>query len=209
MKQAVQRVLPGQVLPESLYDGPLKQVIRAGVGLAFKSRAVNRFVDHLYGIVVILGKPKSRGSLRLASTDPRVQACIDPAYFSHPDDMATMVEGVRVARRLSSSGGLGAWRSRELMPGPLRRTDASIAKWVAANAITTYHFAGTCRMGTDRHAVCDERLRVRGLDNVRIADASAIPTTPVSALNAPSMLVGWRAAAYIQAEASARESKAS
>jgi choline dehydrogenase len=209
MKQAVQRVLPGQVLPESLYDGPLKQAIRSGVGLAFKSSAVNRFVDHLYGIVVILGKPKSRGSLRLASTDPRQQAFIDPAYFSHPEDMATMVEGVRMARKLSHSGGLGAWGSRELMPGPLRRSNASIAKWVGANAITTYHFAGTCRMGEDDASVCDDRLRVRGLANVRIADASAIPTTPVSALNAPSMLVGWRAAKYIQAEAGQRRSKAS
>ena len=209
MKQAVQRVLPGQVLPEALYDGPAKQAIRSGVGFAFKSRAVRTFVDHLYGIVVILGKPKSRGSLRLASTDPRAQAAIDPAYFSHADDMATMVKGVRLARRISKSGGLGAWRSRELMPGPLRTSDESIAKWVGANAITTYHFAGTCKMGPEAAAVCDTRLRVKGLANVRIADASAIPFTPVSALNAPSMLVGWRAAAYIRAEHQGRTSKAS
>src|SRR5690606_29850440 len=111
MKQAVQRVLPGQVLPPSLYDGPLKHALRSGVGLAFGARAVERVVEHLYGIVVILGKPQSRGRLRLASLDPRVQAEIDPAYFSDPGDMATMVEGVKLARRLSRSGGLGAWGS--------------------------------------------------------------------------------------------------
>lgn len=198
MKQAVQRVLPGQVLPPSLYDGPLKQLIRSSVGLAFRSRALQRFVEHLYGIVVILGKPQSRGHLRLASVDPRAQAEIDPAYFSHPGDMATMVEGVRLARRLSRSGGLRAWGSRELMPGPITRSDEAIARWVAGNAITTYHFAGTCGMGEEQAAVCDPRLRLRGLENVRIADASAIPSTPVSALNAPSMLVGWRAARFIQ-----------
>jgi len=202
MKQAVQRVLPGQVLPPALYHGPAKQLLRDGVGLAFRSRAIQRFVEHLYGIVVILGKPKSRGTLRLASTDPRAQAEIDPAYFSDPQDMATMVEGVARARQLARSGGLGAWGSRELMPGPLTRSSEGIARWVAKNAITTYHFAGTCRMGEGDAAVCDPRLRLRGTDNVRIADASAIPSTPVSALNAPSMLVGWRAAGFICEEAS-------
>ncbi len=201
MKQAVQRVLPGQVLPAELYDGPAKQAIRGGVELLFRSRSVRRFVDHLYGIVVIMGKPQSRGSLRLASTDPRAQAIIDPNYFSHPGDMDTMVEGVKLARRLARSGGLRAWGSRELMPGPWVRSDRAIARWVASNAITTYHFAGTCSMGTDEESICDERLRMRGVQNVRIADASAIPFTPVSALNAPSMLVGWRAAQFIRQEA--------
>ncbi|MCA9710682.1 MAG: GMC family oxidoreductase N-terminal domain-containing protein, partial [Myxococcales bacterium] len=93
MKQAVQRVLPGQVLPAELYDGPAKHALRRAVGLAFGPRVVQRLVDHLYGIVVILGKPRSRGTLRLAATDPRAQAIIDPNYFSDPGDIATMVEG--------------------------------------------------------------------------------------------------------------------
>lgn len=208
MKQAVQRVLPGQVLPPALHDGPAKQLMRRGVGLAFGVPGVQQLVDHLYGIVVILGKPKSRGTLRLASTDPRAQAEIDPAYFSDPQDMATMVEGVAFARRLAKSGGLGAWGSRELMPGPLTRSPEAIARWVAKNAITTYHFAATCSMGKSEQAVCDTRLRLRGTDNVRIADASAIPSTPVSALNAPSMLVGWRAAEFIREEAAERRDAA-
>ncbi len=209
MKQAVQRVLPGQVLPAELYGDAGKQVIRSGVGLAFRSKALQRFVDHLYGIVVIMGKPKSRGSLRLASTDPRAQAIIDPNYFAHPSDMTTMVEGVKKARQIARSGGLRAWGSRELMPGPLTRSDAGIAKWVGKNAITTYHFAGTCSMGEDEESICDTRLRMRGVKNVRIADASAIPSTPVSALNAPSMLVGWRAAQFIREEAAEATSLAS
>jgi choline dehydrogenase len=201
MKQALQRVLPGQVLPASLYDSALKGMLRGSVELAFRSRTVNRVVDHLFGIVVILGKPASRGSVRLASRDPLAPAAVDPAYFADDGDMRTMVEGVRMARRLARSGGLGAWRSRELVPGPLRRSDDALASWVAKNAITTYHFAGTVRMGDDRHASCDTRLRLRGVKGVRIADASAIPTTPVSALNAPSMLVGWRAATYLREDA--------
>lgn len=196
MKQAMQRMLPGKVLPPGLYDGPLKSAIRSGLDVAFGFGAVNRIVDHLYGIVVILGKPKSRGSVRLASADPSVAPIVDPAYFSDPADMATMVAGIRNARRMSRSGGLGAWRSRELMPGMWNQSDEALAKWVAKNAITTYHFAGTARMGESASAPVDTRLRLRGVTGVRIADASAIPFTPVSALNAPSMLVGLRAGRF-------------
>ena len=75
---------------------------------------------------------------------------------------------------------------------------------MGVNAITTYHLAGTCRMGSEDHAVCDTRLRLRGVQGVRIADASAVPFTPVSAMNAPSMLVGYRAAKFMQQEARER-----
>jgi choline dehydrogenase-like flavoprotein len=77
------------------------------------------------------------------------------------------------------------------------KSDDAIARWVQKNAITTYHFAGTCRMGTDSDSVVDTELRLRGVQGVRVADASAVPTTPVSALNAPSMLIGLRAAQLI------------
>jgi choline dehydrogenase len=139
--------------------------------------------------------------VRLGNRDPLAPVVVDPAYFSDEGDMRTMVEGVHMARRLARSGGLGAWRSRELVPGPLRKSEDSLASWIGKNAITTYHFAGTVRMGEDRNAPCDTQLRLRGVKGVRIADASAIPTTPVSALNAPSMLVGWRAASYLLADA--------
>ncbi|MBK6915790.1 MAG: GMC family oxidoreductase [Deltaproteobacteria bacterium] len=196
MKQAMQRMLPGKVLPASMYDGPLKQAIRSGLDLAFGIGATNRIVEHLYGIVVILGKPKSRGSVRLGSGDPRTPVVVDPAYFSDPEDMDTMVDGIAFARRLSKAGGLGAWRSQELMPGAWNQSREALAKWVGKNAITTYHFAGTARMGESPSAAVDTRLRLRGVTGVRIADASAVPFTPVSAMNAPSMLVGYRAAGY-------------
>ncbi len=201
MKQAVQRMLPGKILPPALYHGPLRAAVRAAVGGAFALPGAAKAVDHLFGVVVILGKPESRGSLRLASADPRAEAIIDPAYFSDARDMETMIRGVKLARQLAHSGALEAWTRAELMPGPLVRRDDAIARFVEKNAITTYHFAGTCRMGTREQDPADPRLRVRGLANVRIADASAIPTTPVSALNAPSMLVGYRAARYLLQDA--------
>lgn len=194
MKEATQRMLPAQVLPASLYDTKAKHFIRGAIETAFKSGAVQNFVDHLFGIIIILGKPHSRGTLRLRSTDARDQAILDPRYFSDPRDLDTMVRGVRLARRLSKSDALSEIASRELMPGGFRKSDEALANFVRKNAITTYHFAGTCSMGDDHGAVVDTSLRVRGVEGLRVADASAVPTTPVSAMNAPSMMVGMRAA---------------
>ncbi len=202
MKEAMKRILPGKVLSEALYDR-LRPTVRGGVELAFKSRAFERMIERMYGIVVILGKPKSRGRVSLASRDVHAQARLDPAYYAHPEDMDTMVKGVRLARRVAASSSLRGWGARELMPGTRIEKDAKIARWIEENTITTYHYAGTCRMGDDAAAITDTRLRFRGLSGLRIGDASVIPRTPVSALNAPSMLVGYRAARYAIEEASA------
>lgn len=194
MKEATQRVLPGQVLPPALYRGGAKHALRGAIGMAFGLGAVRRFVEHLFGIIVILGKPRSRGAVTLGSADPRAPARVDPRYLSHGDDLRTLVEGVRLARRIAGAPALAEVGARELMPGKGTRSDEAIARYVEKNLITTYHFAGTCRMGEDERAVVDTTLRVRGVEGLRIADASVVPTTPVSAMNAPSMLVGLRAA---------------
>jgi choline dehydrogenase len=196
MKEAMQRMLPAQVLPESLYDGPAKQWIRRGIGLAFKSSLVRAQVEHLYAIVVILGKPQSRGTITLRDRDPMARALIDPRYFHNPHDLDTMVRGVRLARDLATTPALRELGTVELMPGSWVKSDDGIARFITKNALTTYHFAGTCRMGSDERAVADPALRLRGVRGVRVADASAVPTTPVSAMNAPSMLVGMRAAHF-------------
>lgn len=198
MKEVTQRMLPTK-LPEALYESPLKGAIRGAVGAAFGLAPVRSFVDGLFGVIVVLGKPRSRGTVRLASRDPRAPAFVDPAYLRHPEDLRTLVLGVRKARELARAAGLGEAGVTELMPGPFARSDAAIERYVRANVITTYHFAGTCRMGDDERSVVDTDLRLRGVRGVRVADASVIPTTPVSALNAPSMLVGLRAARAILA----------
>jgi choline dehydrogenase len=110
-----------------------------------------------------------------------------------------MVRGVRIARQIGNSAGLKDWGARELRPGSFTKSDDAIARYVRKNTITTYHFAGTCAMGAHEAAAVDTQLRVRGVHGVRVADASAIPVTPVSALNAPSMLIGYRCAKMIQA----------
>lgn len=199
--QAAQRLVPGMLLPPALYDSPFcKGGVRAAIGLAGKQAWVQRLIEKIYGIVVILGKPKSRGVVKLRSTNPEDATHIDPRYFDDPADMQTMFEGVRRALRISRSNALREWGSRQLAPSPWKTSKEALESWIRKNAMTTYHFAGTCRMGDDAESVVDPRLRLRGVDGVRIADASVIPSTPVSALNAPSMLVGLRAAQFIEEE---------
>ena len=200
MRQMMQRMLPPKVIPHRIYGPRSRTIVRSMVGAAFKLGSLQRFTDRMFGIILILGKPKSRGTLRLQSTDVTRQALIDPGYYSNPEDLTTMIEGVRLARRIGSSSGLSTWGARELMPGSRIQTDEAISEYVRKNTITTYHFAGSCGMGASEYDAVDPELRLRGVGGVRIADASVIPCTPVSALNAPSMLIGYRAARLLRGE---------
>ncbi len=194
MKQMAQRMVPPQVIPHAWYGPRSRAMVRGMIGAAFKIGALQRFTDHMFGIILILGKPKSRGTLRLQSTRVTEQALIDPAYYSDPEDMSTMIKGVRIARAIGNTKGLSDWGPKEVMPGRRVTSDRAIEKFVRKNTITTYHFAGSCGMGIRDFDAVDTQLRVRGVSGLRVADASAIPWTPVSALNAPSMLIGYRAA---------------
>lgn len=197
LREMMMRLLPTLVLPPSLRDkSPLPQGVRGAVSLAFQSARLREFVAHLYGMVVILGKPKSRGRVGLSGPGIADDARIDPAYFSDPEDLETLVEGIRLAREVTGAPALREWGATELFPGRWAKSTKVLEGFIKANAMTTYHFAGTCSIG----AVVDERLRLRGVEGVRVADASVIPVVPVSALNAPSMLVGYRAAGFMLAD---------
>lgn len=202
LKEATKRVLPGLVLPERLYGPRSRALVRGALSAVFATGLADPVIERVWGIVVILGKPRSRGTLTLRSHRPADDACLDPGYFTEPEDMETMVAGVRLARRIARGAPLRALGNLELSPGRWTEQDAAIRRFVQKNAITTFHFAGTCRMGSDPGAVVDERLRVRGIPGLWVADASAIPFTPVSALNAPSMLIGFRAARFVREEPS-------
>jgi choline dehydrogenase len=190
-----------RMVPYKLFGGPRfsewkKRFTRGLVRFFFRRKFIQNLVSELYGIVVILGKPKSRGSLSLRSRDAADTARIDPAFLSHPDDIRTMVAGVRRARQIAESEALTEWGNRPLSPKGKLASDEAIARWIRKNVITTYHYAGTCRMGEDDASVVDCKGRLRGVSGVRVADASIIPWTPVSALNAPSMMIGHRVATW-------------
>jgi choline dehydrogenase len=199
LREAAMRMLPTK-LPEALYGKASKRVMRTAIAAATALSPVQALIERLWGCVVILGKPKSRGHLTLQSLDPRAQALIDPAYFSHPEDMRTMVEGVKLGRRIAGGSELASFGNRPLLPPQRALSDQAIQRFVEGNAMTTFHYAGTCRMGSDAGSVVDTALRVRGVTGLRVADASITPWTPVSAMNAPSMMIGARAAELVLRE---------
>ncbi len=200
-REGLLKLLPAIALPEALYASTsLPALMRGAISTAFDREIVSRFVARMWGIVVILGKPKSRGSVDVASSDPTRPARIDPAYFADPEDMETMLRGVALARRIAASDPMSPWGRDELMPGIMGRSGRALETFIRKNVMTTYHYAGTCRMGEDAGAVVDTRLRLRGVENVRVADASVMPSAPVSALNAPSMMIGLRASRFLREE---------
>src|SRR5262249_52960911 len=115
---------------------PLPQTIRAAVSLAFEREFVRQFVSHLYGLVVILGKPRSRGSVELGGDRAEPPALIDPAYFSHADDLDAMVSGLELARRIAGAQSLREWGAREVFPGGIVSSRSALAAFARANAMT-------------------------------------------------------------------------
>jgi choline dehydrogenase len=141
---------------------------------------------------------KSRGFVGLRSTDPGDAPLFKGAYLSHPDDVATLVRGVRLARRMLKAPSLARLITKEILPGEdTPDTDDALEKHVRAYAKTVFHPSSTCRMGSDRNAVVDTRLRVRGIENLRVCDASIMPTLIRGNTNAPTIMIAERAAEFL------------
>lgn len=198
MKRSMYRMLPATVLPPTLFfNKPLRWLMRRLVDAAFAIPATRRLVNSLFGIVVILGKPKSRGRLRLRSSNVRDPAVIDPAYYQDPADMDTLLNGIALARQIAADHGLREWGSKSPIPALQSSNRDTHRKWAYGATMTTFHYCGTCSMGEGDAFPVDASLRLKGFGQLRIADASVIPEIPVSALNAPSMMIGYRAADFI------------
>ena len=148
-----------------------------------------------------LQRPNSRGEIRLHSADPIEAPLIDPRYFSSDPsgtDLATLVEGVRISRRIAAQSPLAEVLSGELPPSAECDSDADIAHYVRGHCTTLYHPSSSCRMGTDAMAVVDPAtLKVRGLEGLRVADASVMPRMVSGNLNAPTIMIAERAAQMI------------
>ena len=139
-------------------------------------------------------RPESRGHVHITSPDPRRPPAINFNFLSAEPDAALTVRAIEIARSVMNAPAMAPFRLTELAPGPARQSPAEIIDWVKAAAETTYHPVGTCRMGQDAMAVVDEKLRVRGLDGLRVADASIMPTLTSGNTNAPSIMIGEKAA---------------
>jgi choline oxidase len=140
---------------------------------------------------------RSRGTVRLRSRDFRDRPTVDPRYFTDPDghDMAVMLAGISLARRIAAQPALRAWVERELVPGPHAVTDGELSDYIRTTHNTVYHPAGTARMGAmdDTEAVLDPRLRVKGVTGLRVADASVLPFLPAVNPNITVMMIGEKA----------------
>lgn len=155
--------------------------------------------QHAYTMGPVLVAPKSVGSLRLQSTDPRVAPYIDPAYLTDAggEDLAALTSSLELARAIGRGAALDAFRGDELLPGADARTDADLEAYVRRYTSTLYHPVGTCKMGSDEAAVVDDRLRVRGVRGLRVVDASIMPTIPRGNTNAPTIMIAERAATFL------------
>ncbi|MBY0565431.1 MAG: choline dehydrogenase [Hyphomonadaceae bacterium] len=134
-------------------------------------------------------RPESRGDVRLASTDPFDHPAIDPNYLDAENDRRTMRDAVRVVRTIAAQSALDFYRGPEMRPGAQVRTDTEIDAWIRQTAETIYHPVGTVRMGADDKAPVDGDLRVRGVDGLRVIDASVMPTLIGGNTNAPTIMI--------------------
>ena len=150
-----------------------------------------------YSIIPGIVKPRSRGSVSLASPDPATPPLIDPRYLQDDADLHGLARGIEMAREIGAAAALGEWRRREVVPGPGTADRADLERFVRQSVCTWYHPVGTCKMGIDADAVVDPMLRVRGIEGLRVADASIMPAVVSANTNAASIMIGWRGAGLI------------
>ena len=147
-------------------------------------------------------RPESKGTVGIGSADPLAAPIIQPNYLSHPLDVETALRGVKLVRRVSQSPTLAQYVKEEFQPGPAAQTDHELLEWVRARGATTiFHPAGTCKMGTDKMAVVDERLRVQGVSGLRVVDCSIMPIIVSGNTNAACIMIGDKAAKMILEDA--------
>jgi len=151
-----------------------------------------------FGLVAVLLRPQSRGRITLRSTDPLAHPAIHANYLSSDADLAVLVAGVKLGRRLFAAKPFDPYRGPEARPGAQVQTDAEIADHIRRHAETIYHPVGTCKMGADSLAVVDAQLRVHGIDGLRVVDASVMPVLIGGNTNAATLMVAEKAATLIR-----------
>jgi choline dehydrogenase-like flavoprotein len=183
------KTLPGLDRPDlQLVFQPAK---RPGPSFAFP-------IGHGVAISPVGLYPRSRGRLTLASPDPLAAPLIDPNLLSDPQDLEPLVRGIRIARRVFAAASFAKYRAIETSPGPSATSDEDLVNHIRTQAYTVHHPVSTCRMGIDAAAVVDPQLRVAGLENLRVADASVFPSIIGGNTNAAVVMIAEKAADMIR-----------
>jgi choline dehydrogenase-like flavoprotein len=154
---------------------------------------------HGYSCHVCLLRPKSRGSVTLASADPLAAPLIDPNFLAERDDVDRLVRGFRETRRILAQPALAGHRARELAVSAKAASDAEIEAFIRDHADTIYHPVGSCRMGPGALDVVDAELRVHGIEALRVVDASIMPSIVSGNTNAPTIMIATKALDMIRA----------
>ncbi len=147
-------------------------------------------------------RPESKGSIHARSNDPAAAPSIRPNYLSDEIDRRVLVDGMKLGRRIINNRVLDRYRAYEMNPGDNVQTDDEWLQWARENGQTTYHVIGTCKMGPDPMAVVDDRLRVYGIEGLRVVDASIMPTVPSGNTNAAVMMIAEKGADMIKSAGS-------
>ena len=155
---------------------------------------------HGFMVVPVLLRPASRGYLDIVSPDPAIKPVIHGNFLSHDEDLRALVAGIRVARQIVAAPAFDQFRGNELLPGAAVESSADLADFTRRTVSTIYHPVGTCKMGlaSDASAVVDPQLRVHGVDGLRVADCAVMPTIVSGNTNAPAMMIGGKASAFIK-----------
>jgi choline dehydrogenase-like flavoprotein len=154
-------------------------------------------VGHGFAMSVVNLYPRSRGEVRLASSDPLAAPRVNPKILTDPMDSAPLLRGLRLARQLCEMPSFAPYEATEVRPGRGARSDAELTAYLREATATAHHPVGSCRMGTDSLAVVDPTLRVRGVDALRVVDAAVFPCIVGGNTNAPIVMVAEKAADLI------------
>jgi choline dehydrogenase len=146
-------------------------------------------------------RPESRGRIELKSPDPYAYPAIHPNYLATHTDRQAAIDGIRMTRRLCATQAMAPFVAAELLPGADLHGDAELLEAARAISQTIYHPVGTCKMGRDAQAVVDERLRVHGMQGLRVVDASVMPTITSGNTNAPTIMIAEKASDLVLADA--------
>ncbi|MCE2721835.1 MAG: GMC family oxidoreductase [Burkholderiales bacterium] len=183
------RSSPAEAIPDLQFHFVIGKLVDHGRKVTF---------GHGYSCHVCVLRPNSRGSVTLQSLDPLAAPLIDPNFLGHPEDLTRMVKGFRIMREVLAQPSMARYGGRELNRSATAQTEAEIEAFIRSQADSIYHPVGTCRMGGDDTAVVDATLRVRGIDGLRVIDASIMPRIVGGNTNAPTIMIAEKAADMIK-----------
>ncbi|HLW70832.1 MAG TPA: choline dehydrogenase [Candidatus Binataceae bacterium] len=170
-------------------------------GLVYRGVSTGPVRRHGFYVRNCQCRPRSRGYIALRSADPLADPIIEPNYLEAESDRRLLREGFKVSREIVAQAAMSAFRGAELWPGPEVRSDAQIDDWIGDAGVTSFHPAGTCKMGHDELAVVDDQLRVHGLEGLRVVDTSIMPRLVSGNTNMPTIMIAEKAADLIRGRA--------